>query len=379
MNKKDKSFCLSINVLTFLFIILYGLFCTGCAEKSSLGTLSPIIIVSDSIEELFKNSLIIDGNLNYTVKQDSECRKDCDLKRIDLGLIKGLTGVNIGSINVSSDFGKLVNELNYVNQNEGALVIKTFNDLEKAREEKKYGVLFYSQKHFRLNGTVDPISEWFANGLRIVQLAYSSQDTPNQSPQEKLGGGSDEPDQGLTELGRSSVRELNRLHMIIDVSHCSEKTTMELIQMSNVPILANHANAKFLTDVARNKTNRELLAIAETGGVIGITPIAWMIDRDGDGKGNIDDFIAHIDYMVNLVGIDHVGVASDSVLDGWGSEERHYSDAILNSYERWKIVATRLQEDLGYTDLQLEKIFGLNYKRVYEEVLPGLVKKKEIL
>jgi hypothetical protein len=108
MNKKDKSFCLSINVLTFLFMILYSFFCTGCAEKSSNGTLSSGIIVSDSIDELFKNSLIIDGNLNYTVKQDPECRKDCELKRIDLGLIKGLTGVNIGSINVSSDFGKLV-------------------------------------------------------------------------------------------------------------------------------------------------------------------------------------------------------------------------------------------------------------------------------
>lgn len=371
MNKKYKSFCLSINVLTFLFIIFYCLLCTGCAEKSSYGTLASGIIVTDSIDELFKNSLIIDGNLNYTVKQDPECRKDCELKRIDLGLIKGLTGINIGTMSVSSDFGKLENELNYVNQNEGGLVIKTFNDLEKAGEEKKYGVLFYSQKHFRLNGTVGPISEWFANGLRIVQLAYSSQDAPNQTPEEKLAGGSDEPNQGLTDLGRSVVRELNRLHMIIDVSHCSEKTTMELIQMTNVPILANHANAKVLTDEARNKTNRELLAIAETGGVIGVTPIAWMIDRDGDGKGNIDDFIVHIDYMVNLVGIDHVGVASDSVLDGWGSEERHYSDAILNSYERWKIVATRLQEDLGYTDLQLKKIFGLNYKRVYEEVLPG--------
>ncbi len=378
MNKKDKSLCLSINVLTFLFIIFYCLFYICYAENSSNGILSSRIIVADSIDELFKNSLIIDGLLNYSVKKDPECRKDCELQNIDLGLIKGLTGIDVGSLTIPRPFERLMAIHDYVTQeqNEGGFVVKRFNDLEKAKREKKYGVIFYSQQHAKLDGSVAPIRKWFDYGLRIVQIHYSSQDSQSQSPMEKLGGGSDEPNQGLTELGKRAVKQLNRLNMIIDLSHCSEKTTMDVIRMTNIPVMASHANAMALTPVSRNKSDTELMAIANSGGVIGVTPIAWMIDRDGDGKGNIDDFIAHVDYIVHLVGIDHVGVASDSVLDGWGVEDRHYADNYLASFDRWKIVARKLQDELGYTDLELKKLFGLNFKRIYDQILPGLTSPK---
>lgn len=378
MNKKDKSFCLSINVCAFLFIIFYFFFGICYAETSSKKTLSTRRIAADSVDELFKNSLIIDGVLNYTVKQDPECRKDCKLQNIDLGLIKGLTGIDVGSLTIPSPVEKLIAIHDYVSQeqSEGGLVVKRFNDLEKAKREKKYGVIFYAQQHAKLDGSVAPIRQWFDYGLRIVQIHYSSQDSQSQSPLEKLGGGSDEPYQGLTELGKRAVKQLNRLNMIIDLSHCSEKTTMDVIHMTNIPVMANHANAMALTSVSRNKSDTELMAIAKSGGVIGVTPIAWMIDRDGDGKGNIDDFIAHVDYIVHLVGLDHVGVASDSVLDGWGVEDRHYADNFLASFGRWKIAARKLQDELGYSDLQLKKIFGLNFKRIYEQILPGLTSPK---
>ena len=149
--------------------------------------------------------------------------------------------------------------------------------------------------------------------------------------------------------------------MVIDVSHCSEKTTFDIIEMTAVPILANHANAKTLTVatrgpylLGRNKSNRELLAIAETGGVIGVTTVAWMLDRDGDTKGDVEDFLAHLDYIVKLVGVDHVGIASDSGLDGWGVDEIHYADDVLAGMDRWRVVARRLREEYGYSKLQIK-------------------------
>jgi membrane dipeptidase len=361
----------------FFFIILVSFSAVFLRTRVLFPANTPSQFSSDDwIEELFRNSLIIDGLLNYNQKKDPGCRKDCDLETINLAYIKGLTGVDIGSLTIPRPFEKLVAINNYVNHNqsEGGLVIKTFNDLERAKRTKKYGVIFYAQQHAELNGNVAPIEKWFDNGLRIVQIHYSSKDSPSQSPLEKMGGGCDEPDQGLTELGRNAVRLLNRLNMIIDVSHCSEKTTHDVIQMSDSPITANHANAKALTPELRNKSDSELLAIAQTGGVIGVTPIGWMIDRDGDGKGNIDDYIAHIDYMIKLVGIDHVGVASDSVLDGWGVEDRHYADALLAGYDRWKIVAWKLKYDQGYNEEDLRKIFGQNFQRLYEQVMPGLIR-----
>lgn len=330
----------------------------------------------ESIEKLFQDELIIDGLLNYNKKVDPECRKNCDLETIDLALIKSYTGINVGSLTIPRPFEKLVAIYNYVNfnQSEGGLVIRTFNDLERAQQLKKFGIIFYAQKHAQLNGNVAPIKNWFDKGLRIVQIHYSGQDGPSQTVLEKLGGGSDEFWQGLTELGRKVVRRLNSLNMIIDVSHCSEKTTHDVIQLSNAPIMANHANSKTLTPVSRNKSDSEMLEIAQTGGMIGITPIAWMIDRDGDGEGNIDDFIAHIDYIIRLVGIDHVGVASDSVLDGWGMEDSHYSDVNLARMIRWKIVAWKLKFELGYSDESLKKIFGQNFQKFYERVMPGLIR-----
>lgn len=332
--------------------------------------------VDDEIEALFRDSLIIDGLLNYSIKVDPDCLKDCALQNIDLGLIKGLTGVDVGSLTIPRPFEKLVAIHDYVTQDqrEGGLIIKTFNDLDKSKKAKKYGVLFYAQQHTKLDGSAAPIRKWFNSGLRIVQIHYSSQDNQAQSRLEKLGGGSDESHQGLTELGRKAVQHFNRLNMIIDLSHCSEKTTMDVIQISCDPVIANHANAWTLTPDARNKSDGELLAIAQSGGVIGVTPIGWMIDRDGDGKGNIDDYCTHIDYITNLLGIDHVGIASDSVIDGWGPNDRHYSDVFLANPERWKIVAKKLQDEFGYTWEHLRKIFGLNFKRVYEQILPGLTR-----
>ena len=102
-----------------------------------------------------------------------------------------------------------------------------------------------------------------------------------------------------------------------------------------------------------------------TSGIVG-----WMLDTDGDSRADIDDFLAHVDYMVKLVGIDHVGVASDAVVNGWGLEEIHYADDVLARPDRWKTVARRLRDDYGYTDLQLKKVLGLNFKRRYEAGLP---------
>jgi len=376
LSKKSKSPFLSFVLLTSFFFGSLCLICIGISGKDASSHISPGLVFDDNIDELFRDSLIIDGLLNYSVKQDPDCRKDCALQSIDLGLIKGLTGVDVGSLTIPRPFEKLVAINDYImrDQSEGGLVIKTFNDLDKSKKVKKYGVLFYAQKHAKLEGSVAPIRKWFDSGLRIVQIHYSSQDSQAQSRLEKLGGGSDEPHQGLTELGRKAIQHFNRLNMIIDLSHCSEKTTMDVVQISCDPVIANHANAWTLTPDTRNKSDNELLAIAQSGGVIGVTPISWMIDRDGDGKGNVDDFCAHIVYITNLVGVDHVGVASDSVIDGWSPEDRHYADAFLASPERWKIVAKKLRNEFGYTWVQLRKIFGQNFRRVYEQILPGLTR-----
>ena len=137
-------------------------------------------------------------------------------------------------------------------------------------------------------------------------------------PTSDFGYGSREGDEmGVTDLGRAAIAEMNAIGMIVDVSHCSRQTTLDAAALSTKPIIATHVNAEALTPHSRNKDDEELLAIAATGGVIGVTPIRAFLDTDGDGEAGIDDMVAHIEYIAGLVGIDHVGVSSDADLDGW--------------------------------------------------------------
>ena len=322
---------------------------------------------------------MIDANLHYAMRTDPLCEVDCDYERVqDFHALRRLTGVDVGFFNASMQLERLVENSAYIRGNSTSFVVETSFDLVKARKEGIYGVLFYCQKHYPLHGSVAPLEKWYNHGLRTLQLAYNSSDLPNQAPEEMLAGGSDQPEQGVTELGKAVIRELNRLHMVVDVSHCSPRSVFDAVQLSTDPITANHSNAYTLTPHRRNKTDEELRAIAATGGVIGVTPVAWMLDTDGDGLADIDDFVRHVNYMVDLVGIDHVGVATDARVDGWEKSSRHYCDEHMAAPDRWMRVAQKLKavRDAGerpkYTEAALAKVFGGNFLRMFQRVLVGL-------
>jgi membrane dipeptidase len=286
------------------------------------------------------------------------------------------SGVDIGVYSTPPSLAELKSQVQTFRDNPTSMVIERSDELERAWQEGKYGVLFYAQKHFPLRGSISPTRDWYRQGLRILQLAYGDTwDPDNRGEEEKCAGVIDEPELGLTALGREVVTEMNRLHMLVDVSHLSKAAVLGATALSSVPVLATLACARAVTDNVRNKTDEELRAIAGSGGVIGATPIVWMIDRDGDGKAGIDDFVAHINHMVDIAGIDHVGLGADAILNGWKRNSRHYADEHCVAVDRWKRVARKLlqvQDNRGrrrYAERDVKKILGLNFLRVFEEVL----------
>jgi membrane dipeptidase len=226
-------------------------------------------------------------------------------------------------------------------------------------------VLFYIQTWDPLGGSVKKLSDWNRQGLRILNIAYGR--GHNLAPEDVLGRGTGETG-GLTPMGVKVVAELNRLQMVVDVAHANDQTTIDVCRASKAPVVATHANCRAVTPVDRNKSDEALKAIAKTGGVIGVASIGWMI-ADPSGKKDVAAFIKHIDHLKNVVGIDHIGLASDAFLNGWAPDSNHYACPELAAPDRWKTVAKALAEK-GYSAEDIQKILGLNWVRAFKAILP---------
>jgi membrane dipeptidase len=248
-------------------------------------------------------------------------------------------------------------------------ILRTFADMEATFRAKQQGWLFYTQHPWTLNGTIEPISSWHRDGLRMLQITYGS--TLPVPSGDELGTGSSNEDSeagGLTKLGQEVVAECNRLGIIVDVSHCSRQTTLDVAAASKTPITVTHAGCEAITSTKRNKSDDEIRAIARTGGVFGITPVKFMLN-DAPSGASLDDFIRHLEHVIRIAGIDHVGIGSDIPRNGVPEDELPaYTCPELNSEKRWFHLYDALKAK-GYTEDQMTKIFGLNFLRVFRTVL----------
>jgi membrane dipeptidase len=200
-------------------------------------------------------------------------------------------------------------------------------------------------------------------------------------------------DKGITEAGRAWVEEMHQLGLLVDLSHSGHRTTSDYLAAAKGPMVASHADAFALCPSPRNKTDEQIRAIAETGGLIGGVLFSPFIRREK--RPTIDDFLDHIDHMVKLGGIEHVGFAADInegnplTLEDWNRTEGPngvYSNIIgpmgawytcespfVDGYESvtqtpkvWDGLKKR-----GYSADAIDKIRGGNWLRVLKDVWGG--------
>ena len=196
-----------------------------------------------------------------------------------------------------------------------------------------------------LEGSLENLRELHRRGVRLVQLVHFLDNDigHNQTPPYTDGG--------LSPFGREIVREANRLKIVVDLAHANTRTILDAIEVSEHPIIFSHTGVKALHDRDRYLTDEDILAIARSGGVIGIWPSSSL--------RTIEGMVRHIDYIKRLVGIDHIGIGSDlrgmSYLDAFGQEAN------------FRAIIEGLM-DAGYTDDEIGKVMGGNFFRVWEEV-----------
>ena len=220
-----------------------------------------------------------------------------------------------------------------------------------------------------LNGDLGMVDLYYRLGVRHMLFAYNRNNA--------AGGGCHDEDVGLTPFGREVIAEMNRVGMVVDCSHCSWRTSMEAMERSAAPVIYSHANARALWDHERNIRDDQIKACAATGGVVGVTGVGRFLGPDGPTVAHL---VEHIDYMVDLIGPDHVGFGMDSVLhvhkpgggftrnrDYW--PESQYPDG-GSGYVRPEDLPhlTQTLLDRGYGEAAIRGILGGNFLRIAEQV-----------
>jgi membrane dipeptidase len=236
-------------------------------------------------------------------------------------------------------------------------------DLKRVHEEKKIGILvgFQNADHFQ---SVQDVALFHSLGQRVSQLTYNSCN--------RIGAGCQEPrdrDTGLTEYGARIVQEMNRVGMVVDISHCSDRTSLDSIAVSRKPVLVTHSNCRALVSHPRCKSDAVIRQLAARGGVMGITVIPAFVRQSQPAR--VEDVLAHFDHVASLVGVEHVGLGSDTDLDvidpRTGRPRPLYVVRGLQHARRtFEITEGLLRR--GYRDQQLELILGGNFQRAMTEI-----------
>jgi membrane dipeptidase len=263
------------------------------------------------------------------------------------------------------------------------LKVVSARDLRLAKSTGRMGLILGAEDSSMLDGDLKRLATFYDLGLRICQPTYNRQNL--------MGDGCLEPsDGGLSTLGREFVAEMNRLHMVLDLSHAGPRTMSEGIAASTAPVAISHTGCRALVDLPRNTYDKELKALADRGGVAGIYFMPFL---KVSGQPHAEDVIRHLEHAVNVCGEDHVGLGTDGVISGIELNEafaksmrKFVEDRVkagisapgespdvfnlipeYNEPRRFKTLADDLAHR-GWPSGRIEKILGSNFARLFGDV-----------
>ncbi|MCE7993305.1 MAG: dipeptidase [Roseivirga sp.] len=341
------------------------------------GTNQPNPGLKQDLEQLYKKAMIIDG-LVIPRGWDEDSFK---------ALTKsGYTGFNasLASGNLKVALAALADWRKRVKENSDKLIhATTARHFVEAKKENKTAVMFGFQNATMIEKSIDNINTLYDAGTRWIQLTYNQRNL--------LGDGCTErTNAGLSDFGIEAVERMNELGIVVDLSHCGRQTTNDGIKFSKTGASLNHTMCEALyKNHPRAKTDAQIKAMADKGGVIGIICLGYMIGPDPGGETTLDSYVDHIDHAVKIAGIDHVGVAADFAIQGLEADgatrENWYVPRLtrfkpsyqvrwppwipeLDKPNRYRSVA-RLLQKRGYSSGDIEKILGQNWLRYFRETL----------
>ncbi len=297
--------------------------------------------------------------------------------KIDLNLLNDWrdNGVDYVSINVGFDVMNWQQTLSTLaayrrwalKQKERFILAGTVEDILRARQEGKLAFSFDIEGMNALNGDINMVSLYHALGVRQMLFAYNLNN--------EAAGGCHDTDIGLTDFGRAVVQEMNRVGMIVDCSHASRRTTMDIMAVSTKPVVFSHSNPTVICEHQRNISDEQIKVCAGTGGVVGINGMGIFLGDNDIGNKTV---LRHICHVSELVGADHVGIGFDfspeididvgtilkSRPDYWPAGQRYDTPGIKHAGPSQLPELMDGLYDLGFNDNEIRGILGENFRRV---------------
>lgn len=238
-----------------------------------------------------------------------------------------------------------------VEQHSGSVSIaRTPDDLYLHKKEGRKSIMMGIENGYAIGKNINLLRHFHDKGIVYMTLCHNGD---NDICDSARGNGEHG---GLSDFGRDVVKEMNRLGIMVDLSHAAESTFWEAMKASSTPIVCSHSSCKSLCDHPRNLTDQQMKALAENGGVMQVTMYNGFLRTDG--KATIKDAIRHINHAVSIMGIEHVGIGTD--FDGDGGVP-----GLANASELVNLTKELLRE--GYTEEQLRLLWGENFLRVMRQ------------
>lgn len=275
-----------------------------------------------------------------------------------------------------------------VRRDERLVIAERPQDVRAAKERGRKAIVLGAQDSLFIGTRLGRLDTFARLGLRYMQLTYNERNL--------VGDGCAEPtDAGLSRFGRELVKAMPQAGIVMDVTHAGPRTALEALKLATAPAIASHANPRALYENPRNLTDDVIRAIADTGGVVGCTLPSPFNYAGGEELPTLDDFAAAIEYVIDMVGDDHVAIGSDLVATAgayhpdlsrrlrpdlftvsgafygkFGTDPQVRKVQGITAMREYPVLS-KLLLDRGHSPERVRKVVGLNLLRVYEAVWRG--------
>ncbi len=236
------------------------------------------------------------------------------------------------------------------------LLATTAADIRRAKKEGKVAGILGIEGGEAIEGDLATLRNFYRLGVRLMTITWNRRNALADGQKESRTGG------GLTTLGVEAIQEMNRMGMIVDISHLSAAGVRDVLEVSQAPVFASHSNSSFVSNHPRNLTDDQSRGIARTGGMIGVTLVPNFIDPQAATLGRLLD---HVEHLLQVAGEDHVGLGADYDGFGFGGPVDQFQDMPDVSF------LPRFTDGLlkrGLSEQVAEKVLGLNFVRMFGSV-----------